>query len=350
MPTIGNAPSGEDTSLDGTEKVPTTGNKFILISKIRDYIAGYYNTLVATLTNKTLTTPAIGDFTNAQHDHSDTANGGTAVGGGGGTDVFENLTTSETDTSLVAAPDGAGGLEFRAETGGAGTLLKSYWSVDAPPVSPTSQDDEFDDGSLDGKWTEYDPNSVLTVTESGTYKHLILSCVTRTGFNPVGIAQTIPAGDFTIYGLLKFRSTITDYTIAGLAMYEDITDVSKDIIIFGASPRNAETPLGVLYYTASTTFSSQTLAFPADFLPTSLYLRIRRNSTNYFYDISSDGISWIGNAAAVNPAFTPTKFGVALDNANTGITITASFPFFRYIASDVGINGILAGQVAGIYQ
>ena len=30
-----------------------------------------------TLTNKTLTTPTIGDFTNATHDHSDAANGGT---------------------------------------------------------------------------------------------------------------------------------------------------------------------------------------------------------------------------------------------------------------------------------
>lgn len=33
-----------------------------------------------TLTNKTLTTPTIGSFTNAQHDHSDAANGGTLSG------------------------------------------------------------------------------------------------------------------------------------------------------------------------------------------------------------------------------------------------------------------------------
>ncbi len=33
-------------------------------------------TSTSTLTNKTLTTPVIGDFTNATHDHSDTGNGG----------------------------------------------------------------------------------------------------------------------------------------------------------------------------------------------------------------------------------------------------------------------------------
>ena len=38
-----------------------------------------------TLTNKTLTTPTIADFTNATHDHSNDAGGGTISGGGGGT-------------------------------------------------------------------------------------------------------------------------------------------------------------------------------------------------------------------------------------------------------------------------
>jgi hypothetical protein len=37
-----------------------------------------------------------------------------------GHDAVENLVTVETDTTLVAAPDGAGGVEFRAETGGSG--------------------------------------------------------------------------------------------------------------------------------------------------------------------------------------------------------------------------------------
>jgi hypothetical protein len=45
-------------------------------------VVGTTNT--QTLTNKTLTTPTIGDFTNSNHDHSDVANGGTLAGSGVG--------------------------------------------------------------------------------------------------------------------------------------------------------------------------------------------------------------------------------------------------------------------------
>lgn len=44
------APSGEDTSLDGTEAFPVTGSKYALISSI----AAYIRTLTQTLTNKTI--------------------------------------------------------------------------------------------------------------------------------------------------------------------------------------------------------------------------------------------------------------------------------------------------------
>lgn len=52
---IGNASGGEDASADGTEKIPVTGSKYMLVSTIAEYI----RTLSQTLTNKTLTTPTI---------------------------------------------------------------------------------------------------------------------------------------------------------------------------------------------------------------------------------------------------------------------------------------------------
>jgi len=75
MPTIGNAPSGEDTASDGTEKIPVSGSKYMLVSTIAEYI----RTLTQTLTNKTLTAPTIADFTNAAHDHGDADDGGAVV-------------------------------------------------------------------------------------------------------------------------------------------------------------------------------------------------------------------------------------------------------------------------------
>lgn len=66
MPTIPNAPSGENTSIDGTEKVPQSGSKYFKLSTY----ATYLSTLAQTLTNKTLTAPIISDFTNANHSHT----------------------------------------------------------------------------------------------------------------------------------------------------------------------------------------------------------------------------------------------------------------------------------------
>lgn len=47
---------------------------------------------------------------------------------GVGTTVTEivDLPTAETDDTLVLAPDGAGGVEFRAEAGGGGALTQAY--------------------------------------------------------------------------------------------------------------------------------------------------------------------------------------------------------------------------------
>lgn len=72
MAKISDAPSGEKTSADGTEKLPISGSQWMLVSRVADYI----RTLTQTMTNKTLTTPTIGDFTNSQHNHSNAAGGG----------------------------------------------------------------------------------------------------------------------------------------------------------------------------------------------------------------------------------------------------------------------------------
>lgn len=107
---IGNAPNGEDTSADGTEKLPVSGSKYMLVSTIAAYIRtltqtltnktidlgsntltgtkAQFNTAMSdadfatlagseTLTNKTLTAPTLADFTNAAHDHQDADDGGT---------------------------------------------------------------------------------------------------------------------------------------------------------------------------------------------------------------------------------------------------------------------------------
>lgn len=95
------------------------------------------NSAVATLANKTLTTPTIADFTNAQHTHSSAATGGvipiantsgtlTVARGGTG------RATSTTPYGLIAAGTTATGAHQTLTTGTVGQFLKSGGTTALP--------------------------------------------------------------------------------------------------------------------------------------------------------------------------------------------------------------------------
>jgi hypothetical protein len=74
--TIANAPNGQNSSPAGTEKLPLSGDKYITLTNV----ANWLKDLSQTLTNKTLTVPVIADFTNATHLHTSAAGGGALSG------------------------------------------------------------------------------------------------------------------------------------------------------------------------------------------------------------------------------------------------------------------------------
>lgn len=107
-------------------------------------------TTTQTLTNKTLTTPTIGSFTNAEHDHSNAAGGGNipiasvtelsdalVAADAAITTVAGNLTTHEGDTSTHGVATVAGVTEAQTLTNK--TL-----------TAPTINTPEINDGSLEG--------------------------------------------------------------------------------------------------------------------------------------------------------------------------------------------------------
>ena len=60
-------------------------------------------------------------------------------------------------------------------------------------------------------------------------------------------------------------------------------------------------------------------------------------------------MGWYEYGTTTNPIETPTAFGLFVDNENTGKEILGNFPFFRYVGSDVGNNGILNGNKGNEY-
>lgn len=92
--------------------------------------------------------------------------------GGAVADILD-LPTAETDTTLVLAPDGAGGVEFRAETGGGGSTGARY------PV----QEAVFASAS-----TNSANQSVGTTPTNGNL--MVLVSANEGAFNITGITQT----------------------------------------------------------------------------------------------------------------------------------------------------------------
>lgn len=266
--------------------------------------------------------------------------------------TFQYISTPPTGTYnlvIYGVPATGGG------TNGGGsslTLLKSVWNPDAPPDSPSATNSEFNNGSggVPSGFTEYDPGSLLTVTESASNKNVqLLASTTAVTLDILGIYKSIPAGDFTIWTSAKFLGTSTNYSFIGLCLWEDATDSSKKIAGYGLSPRNSGLMDNGLY--TWTNWNSFNAATETNFqwVGPRVYIRLRRNGTTYRAAFSSDGIAYFESASALNPGFTPTHFGVGIGNT-TGANELAIFDFFRYTASDVGTVGLLAGQLAGIYQ
>lgn len=276
---------------------------------------------------------------------------GTPIVGGGGS-VSDTAYGSGWNGDTTTAPSKNAVYDKIETLSGGATLLKSFWSPDAPPASPSGTDSEFSAGSngVPTGFTEYDPGTLLTVTESSTYNNVqLLAATTAVTLDVLGIYKAIPAGDFTIWTKANFIGVAANYNFTGLCLWEDATDSTKKIAGYGLSPRAAAViDNGIYNFTNWNTFASATES-NLQFVAPCVYIRLRRTSTTYMLAFSKDGEAFIEYSAAVNPAFTPTHFGVGIGNT-TGANALATFDFFRYVASDVGRVGILAGQVAGIYQ
>lgn len=233
-----------------------------------------------------------------------------------------------TDTEILWMGTASGD----AQVSGSGSY--SFWDPDALPDTPSSQDDHFDDASLDGKWSEWDLGvAKLTVSEAG--HHVILTHATEVGARWRGIYQTLPAGNFTIATKASLIGTQSGDNAVALALFEDATAAAGDVLIWMLYARtvgNLYRDLFAQRWSAYDTFSAN-YAGGTMYPNTTVYLRIRRSGTTLYWEYSCDGVSWLRLYTAAQ-AFVPGHMGIITVNNNIGIDIYGYFDMFRYIASD----------------
>lgn len=125
-----------------------------------------------TLTNKTLTLPTIADFTNATHDHSNDAGGGTISVSPGGSDTYVQFNDG-------GSFGGDAGLTYAKAT----DVLTVGGAVVTPVIRPAS------DSTASMQWTDAAGTNVLMKADT-TNKMMILPVVKSSGTNAPGTTRT----------------------------------------------------------------------------------------------------------------------------------------------------------------
>lgn len=233
--------------------------------------------------------------------------------------------------------------------------MAAIYFPDAPPAVAGSEDDEFADNSagVPSGWTEIDHGSTATVTERDW--GLEISRPTGGGDQLAGIYKAIPAGDFSITAKLgSFGPGATNYLVSAIALFEAPLTSTADIHILTVWSSSAFANRVLIERWAAYNSFSATLAAlitgeagGAD--PSTNFVRIRRNGTTYEFDASTDGVCFQRGYTTAALGYVPTHFGLLFNNSNSGLTAAGTSCFFRYQASDVGLNAPALGQRINIY-
>lgn len=275
------------------------------------------------------------------------------AGGSSGAADFLDLTDTPASYSgqagkALVVNTAEDGLEFGTVSSGGGSSSGVYekWDSDAPPASPHTLNDEFDDASFDG-WSTWNVDGDLSASEGDQGLELTHA---GTGGNDhfCGIYKTLPGdSEWTAVVKLTMPSRYADFAIVQLGMAEDLT----------GNPTTART-LGIDWVR----FEGERFeggkgkcdAWLGNITPRidgthgggmgPLYLKIRFDGSGYFFAVSRDGMSWTEAWRSVsNQGYTLTTIGVFMNSVNA-VPVNVTLHWFRYVASDVGETGSIGGQ------
>jgi hypothetical protein len=261
---------------------------------------------------------------------------------GGGASNLDDLTDVDTTTTpptagQVLAYDDVSGLWLPAtiSTGdgsGGGYAATSVLVADNPPATAQSINDEFDDASIDAKWSNVYAGIAPTWTERADGM-LYLSMAAEGGWNLKSLLQSVPSGDWAVTCMLgPYTAPNQNYVKPGLLILAE-GGATQGVYLFGRM-WPASMSIRVERLNSFTSFngvpnSNGTATSLGVNWP--LYLRITKASTTYSFEVSGDGTTWM-TIWSSTLAFTPTKIGLGGNVENTVHGCGGTFGWFRQTA------------------
>lgn len=241
---------------------------------------------------------------------------GTVAPGVYGTSTAIPILTLGADGRVIAVSTAA----VDVEGGGGAPGTSSFVIADTIPGSPNAQDDEFNAGSLDGKWTWLNQGS-SAIAFSDPTGWATITPQTSTSWR--GIVQSVPVGNWTMTARLSAGFGHIQDGYAGIWLHGG-TDGTGDVWCIGkdGAPGTVATRCEtIVSYSFTGTRSNNNTTWGVNVA----YLRMTWDGTNIQCWISLDGIRY-QRFTAFAPGYTPTKFGIAT-KSNSGFE--SSFDWFR---------------------
>jgi len=275
----------------------------------------------------------------------------TAGGGGSALTVEEadgSPSVANVDTIVVSndtLTDDGGGQVTITTGGTGGTTSGTFYMADAPPLLPTSFNDEFDDSNFnaDSKWTLWDEDAALDNTTELEEGFVRLEANGVGGQGWIGYFQDAPIGvDFGLYAKVSYvgLNNLTSSPRVGIFFAEDLGANPATGNLYSLSLLHSTDTASSIEESEWTDFNSQgTTTSDASRQPgTWVYLRLAYDfsSGNLKASYSWDGTGWTqmatsagseaGGLGAVGGLLSKIGFGFIHTSASQ---IDVQWHFFR---------------------
>jgi len=215
------------------------------------------------------------------------------------------------NVSISAAPTNGAALVYDTVSGkwidGTAVATGGDW-VDIPPESPSAYDDEFDDGSLDAKWTWYNQSYLDTWDEDTTKEDCLY--LQHPGWDSTRWAilyQACTEGSFDLRTKVSWGGWRGNYTRIGLFIGEATPGEFTTILIgYDEYPR-----IRVQHFSDPNTWAEHLADI--EFNGNKMYLRIGYDGSTFRFYYSDDGRAWTELYHTSSLGFTMGSIGIGID-------------------------------------
>lgn len=244
------------------------------------------------------------------------------------TAVFPNSRMLLAGTNITF-DDSTPGARTVSASGGAGG---GNITPDTHPNSPNAQDDEFEEGTLNARWTWRNQGSATAPLSQGS---VALTAAAASGDDLKIIEQTLPGGACRYRARLAVDAAV-NFSAGGMC----ILDSSSGKLITVGQASNSGPKYAVYKFNSVTSFNSAPYiaADSGAYGGTQqfVYFEIEYDGTNVFFRVSGSGVDGtfqtLFSEAAASFIGAPDRIGLFVSSNNGSLIVITACDWFRKVA------------------